>query len=286
MRYRVLLLLWLQVPALVLADPVVRIDQDGPEQIRRLARPIFQGIAHVELAAETPRRMRGQALLIDLQAPGLSFFVNPPSEKAPEKFESITTSNFLKKYRLQAAINAAPFHPVVKEEGVLQEVIGLAVSRGKLVSKPQKGYAALLLTADNKARIVEQPPDSLQGIENACGGFKQILREGKNIGPDDALHPRSAVGISRDGRTLILLVIDGRQKNHSLGAKQSETADWLVRLGAYCGLNLDGGGSSSLVIAESPTMVRILNRPIQSGVPGRERPCPNHLGIYARPLPR
>jgi exopolysaccharide biosynthesis protein len=68
------------------------------------------------------------------------------------------------------------------------------------------------------------------------------------------VHPRTALGVDRDGR-LILLVIDGRQPA-SRGATLEETATIIRELGAMRAMNLDGGGSSALVVAGI-----LLNRP-------------------------
>lgn len=58
--------------------------------------------------------------------------------------------------------------------------------------------------------------------------------------------PRSAVGITKDGRYL-LAVVDGRQ-SHSVGLTLTDWARLLVKFGAQDALNLDGGGSSDLVV--------------------------------------
>lgn len=266
------------------ARAALRIDRATPAEVEAAWRPRFRGIEQMALEAEEPRRLRGQALRIDLKAPGIRFRVNPSNGDRPLECDSVNTSTFLARHKLQAAINSAPFDPVVNDEGVPQNVIGLAIDDGERISDPHAGFGAILIDAENRARIEEQPPASLEGVVHACGGFKVIVAEGKNVGPDDVLHPRSAAGVSKDGRYLILLAIDGRQIFHSLGAKQSETADWLIRLGAWSGLNLDGGGSTSLVVAGPDGAPEILNRPIHQGKPGRERPCPNHLGVFAEPL--
>lgn len=267
----------------------VRIDLLGAELTvgEEAWQPLFQGVKGLALAADQPRRLRGQALRIDLEAPGLKFFVSPSNGERPLESDSITTSHFLEQHRLQAAINSAPFSPVVSDEGIPQDVVGVAISRGEVVSGPQEGYGALYITADNRVTIGPQEAGlDLSGYENACGGFQIILKEGVNIAPDDALHPRSAAGLDTEGRHLFLLVIDGRQPGHSEGVTQKELADWLRKLGCHTGLNLDGGGSSSLVIQNGEGRPRILNRPIHKGKPGTERPCPNHLGVFARPLER
>ncbi len=46
-------------------------------------------------------------------------------------------------------------------------------------------------------------------------------------------------------------------------------------------MNLDGGGSSTMVVAGRDGQSRVLNSPIDNYIPGRERPVANHLGIFA-----
>lgn len=60
------------------------------------------------------------------------------------------------------------------------------------------------------------------------------------------MHPRSAAGVTADGR-LVLVVVDGRQPQ-SRGVYLEELAVVLRDLGARWALNLDGGGSSALVV--------------------------------------
>lgn len=245
---------------------------------------IFQGVEHQPLHVEQPRRQRGHAMRIDLRAPGVAFLVTPGNGDRPLDVDSVTTSHFLQRHELQVAINAAPFHPVVNQEGIPQDVVGLAVSDGLLISEPNREFGAILIDARNQAQIVQQPPASLEGIQHACGGFQIILQDGKPTTEEQQPEPRSAIGISQDSRYLILLVIDGRQVLHSQGATLRETAEWLLKLGAWSGLNLDGGGSTSLAIQSSDGTAKVLNRPIHLRIPGTERPCPNHLGVRARPL--
>jgi exopolysaccharide biosynthesis protein len=62
--------------------------------------------------------------------------------------------------------------------------------------------------------------------------------------------PRTAIGISENGRYLILVVVDGRQPFYSDGATFVELAELLIKFDVYYGMNLDGGGSSTMVIEE------------------------------------
>jgi exopolysaccharide biosynthesis protein len=115
-------------------------------------------------------------------------------------------------------------------------------------------------------------------------GFGVVLRNGAVTGKDDAMHPRTAAGIARDGRTLYLVVLDGRQPGYSEGVTTAEVGAWLKALGAWDGINLDGGGTSTMVIEDRARSARIINLPIHDGMPGRQRVAGSHLGLRARRL--
>lgn len=59
--------------------------------------------------------------------------------------------------------------------------------------------------------------------------------------------PRTAIGQRKDG-IVLLLVIDGRRPGHSIGVDMVELTNIMLRYGAYNASNLDGGGSSSIVV--------------------------------------
>ncbi len=247
-------------------------------------RPLFEGVEYRQAIARKPRPQRVHVVRVDLAQPGVSFLVTPSNGERPGETDGLKTSSFLLKYGCQVAVNASPFRPVSRKEGEPKDVIGLSISRGEKYSDPAGSYGVLLLGKDNKARIAV-PPLDLKGVYNAVGGFRLLLKKGRNVGTDGAIHPRTAVGITRDGRYLLLMVIDGRQRGYSEGATTAETARWLHEFGAYSGLNLDGGGSTSLVISDGKGGCKILNRPIHAMIPGTERVNANHLGVLARPLP-
>lgn len=245
-------------------------------------RPIFSGVELTDLVADKPRLLKGHAVRIDLTAEGIQFLATPGNADKPGETDGAKTTTFLKQHKLQVAINAAPFSPVEQKEGSPRDVVGVNVSRGKLVSDASVNYPALLLTKDNKARIAE-PPFDFTGIENAVGGFQVVLKDGKVTEGVKDLHPRTAAGISRDGRYLIWLVIDGRQLTYSVGVTTAEAGEWLKSLGASEGINLDGGGTTILVTADKNGEPKIVNRPIHGGKPGEERVSASHLGLYAKP---
>lgn len=90
-------------------------------------------------------------------------------------------------------------------------------------------------------------------VKTAMGGIPVLISDGQIVEMDkemagsslNAKHPRTAVGYTPDNK-MILLVIDGRQEEHSRGATLEELAQLMYELGAYEALNLDGGGSSAM----------------------------------------
>lgn len=272
------------VCVLLVALPFSPARAEGPFHKFGDWKPIFKGVEIVALEAKKPRLMRGHAVRIALDTKGLRFLATPDNGERADHTDGLKTSTFLVRYKCQLAINASPFHPIHAEEGRPQTIQGLTVSEGKIVSPERPSYPALLLTKDNRA-VIARPPFNLDGVHNAVSGFAIVLRDGKVLEGSDDLHPRTATGVSKNGKTLYLLVIDGRQPHHSLGATTAEVGQWLAALGAHDGINLDGGGTTTLVM-EQPDGYKIVNRPIHAGKPGMERVSASHLGIYAPPLDR
>jgi hypothetical protein len=245
--------------------------------------PAFRGIDYAELAAGAPRAMTGYALRIDLRDPEVSFLLTPSNGEKPGETDGLKTTTFLTKYKCRAAINAAPYDIVHEEEGKPVDVVSLNISRGELISAETGWFGGLMMTKDKKVRI-SWPPLDTNGVYNALAGFQIVLQDGENIGVDKAIHPRTAVGVSKDGNTFYWLVIDGRHPDYSEGATTRDVGIWLAGLGAWEGLNLDGGGSTTLVLQQPDGTARIMNRPIHGGVPGAERVNGSHLGVYAEAL--
>lgn len=245
--------------------------------------PRFAGVDVARLEADQPRRLRGVALRIDLKAEGISFLATPDNGEKPGETDSQLTTGFLAQHKLQAAINAAPFSKVTNDPATPQDVVGLLISEGRTVSAAA-GMPALIITKDNKARIAS-PPVSAADAWNAVGGFSVVLRDGElTHSGDTKLHPRTAAGVSRDGRHLYWLVVDGRQFAHSGGITTPEAGFLLRHLGAWDGINLDGGGTTVMAAARPDGSPEILNRPIHGGIPGLERLSGCHLGLRAKPL--
>ncbi|MCM2390637.1 phosphodiester glycosidase family protein [Streptomyces albipurpureus] len=95
--------------------------------------------------------------------------------------------------------------------------------------------------------------------------------------PNNTAAPRTAVGFSHDGRTMQIITIDGRQAD-SAGVTLTELGRMLQRAGAHNALNLDGGGSSTLLARPvGGDELRVENSPSD----GSERTVPNGLALTA-----
>lgn len=121
-------------------------------------------------------------------------------------------------------------------------------------------------------------PQSGHAPELAVGG-SPIMFDGTPVPrlDDRERAPRSAAGTSADGRRMWLLTLDGRQSD-SVGATLHELAKLLREMGVDDAVNLDGGGSSTLVLRDpGATEVTIVNDPSDPS----PRFVPNGIGIYS-----
>jgi len=229
-------------------------------------------------------RLEFWALKIALYAQEIDIVVKGGASNEDQTL-STKVSSFVRDNNLLAGINAVPFDIVSSKEGRLIQNVGIVVSDGKLIASANSNYDALVFYKDGKAAVVNQSAiKSVENIENATGGFHQILTDGEpsqRTHDIKARHPRSAAGISQDGKYLYLVVIDGRRKG-SVGATEEETALLLRSLGSWEGINFDGGGSSALAMRFADGKVRVINTPIHNGIPGQERAVAGCIGIKLR----
>jgi hypothetical protein len=116
-------------------------------------------------------------------------------------------------------------------------------------------------------------------MDQAVGGGPVLINQGKiQISNNEERkfagkaildkHPRTAIGYTLDGR-IIILAVQGRMKGIADGATLTEMANTLLELGCYEAMNLDGGGSSCLLVNGKET--------IKPSDPVGQRPIPAAL---------
>ena len=161
-------------------------------------------------------------------------------------------------------------------------VEGPAVTDGKLWGPADKPQAVFMIDGRGKP-VVRELKDPPADAKQVIAGRHVLVKDGQNVAPPPEQspfakgpHPRTAVGIRDDGKTLVLVVIDGRQKGQAVGMSLKDEADVMLKFGCTDAINLDGGGSSVLAIRDPQTgKMQIMNHPSD----GRERAVGNVLGV-------
>lgn len=268
---------------------------------------IAPGIRYIHQTPPHPRPLHIHAMLIDARHPRVRFNTTAPhTEWIGNLHETrrTTTRDFMREARaaglsMIAAINADAFEPwpAPYAKRSLSNLRGLAVSSGELVSPPLEEGASFVVYTDRRVAI-ERTVQTVNGIDIAVSGFAVVLENNVAIGGDERLAPRTGIGVSGE-RYVILLVIDGR-RHASQGATTIEVGRWLNFFGAEDGVNLDGGGSATMV-RHDPTVpgdgVVLLNSPVGDGknwlngdaatereqYQPTERANGNNLGVYLAP---
>ncbi len=269
--------------------------------------PIFKGVEHA-VGTNMPDGSMYSVLQVvhivrvDLTDPDVRLFSSPPlPDYAAGSSETAgyRVSTFLLTNQLQVAINANEFSPTSTylTEGTAMDISGLSICQGFVVS-PQSSSddaASLMFTSNNTPiwSFTNWPATSTEGIYTAVSGMYPILVNGINIshnylGDSDSIHgyqPRTALGISADRRYLFLMTLDGRQPGYSNGSLDFQTADWLLLAGASDGINMDGGGSTTMAMQTSTGEALVLNHSSTMAERDRERTVGSHFGVYAKPVP-
>lgn len=188
------------------------------------------------------------ALIVDLSHPGVRIRATPYAERWQ------TVSEYATSNHLAAAMNGGFW-------GMFQRAQGVTAGGGARwpdgSDDEEVGFFAV--TREGRAWIspCERVDDNVGNarISEAVSGQPMLVRNGHmDMVSLDAFdgsnmrHPRSAVGVSRDGKTVILIQTDGRQ-GFSRGMTLYELARMFEELGAFTALNLDGGGSSAMFVA-------------------------------------
>ena len=257
------------------------------ERATAIDQELFKGTRHVRLILTEPRRIVANLVFIDLNEVTLESHVTAPDPDLSPKLRAATVGQFLERNRLQLAINANffdPFHSnspwdFYPQSGDPVTVLGTAASSGNIYSTQVWAGATIFLSRQNRVQM----GGTATNIWNAVSGDQWLIQHGTNVAKADhfGVYPRAAVGFHSARNKLILAVIDGKQPGFSEGMTLPELAELFRSHGAHHAINLDGGGSVTLVAADRHGKALVLNSPIHTRIPGRQRPVANHLGFRA-----
>ncbi len=131
----------------------------------------------------------------------------------------------------------------------------LAPKGGVVVSTPAEGTRVTEITSLIPGQTLELGWTlGWANVVDAIGGNPTLIEDGQIVwnnvsgaGSFFTRHPRTGVGVTANGKVLFVTV-DGRQKNYSIGMTLEQFADLMRDQGAVWALNLDGGGSTTMVV--------------------------------------
>lgn len=263
----------------------------------RGAEPIFQGVRYLHQHRAKPRPLNVHVVAVDLNAAGIRFAVTPPNPKRSSgKNEVILkrTTSFAREVGAQVAVNGTFFSSDKKpwRAGADGGVSYLAVYDGTAYSGRRRPDEVIvrwwskglsLWVTPGEAPWKFEPGDGQMALGMAR--WAQLLSGGlvlPSAGKD--FHPRTAVGMDKSAGTAFLVVVDGRQPRVSEGVNLRELAQILAGFGAHTAINLDGGGSTTMVIQQPGGKHKVVNRPSDLYPLCIERPVGTHLAVFAEKL--
>ncbi len=208
--------------------------------------------------------------VINLDNPKIEIIIDKTNDKT-------MTSKFAKKYQCKVAINGEAGISAHLNTGY-GEYIGNIVINGETIMLLDSDIRPFLsFDKNNRAKYF---PEKIVDVTytpekyNTIWGRFDILVDGKVV-INNFLNnpsPRTAMAIDKERNRLFLLVADGRRPGYSMGLDRTEMAHVLKAIGAYDGMSVDPGGSSTMYCS---MLGGIINFPSDNV----ERPTYTHFGI-------
>jgi hypothetical protein len=242
-------------------------------------RALGPGIDYERIVVDGPAVVH--VVRVDLRRPDLIPVATPPSEGRAVPAQRVR--DFAVENDAAVAMNTAFFHPFHSNSpfdyyprtGDPTEPFGLTMTDGVEFGANRFHKATVFLSED------EVGLERFDDARWAVTGRTVLVRDGQAQDADEkAIAPRSA--IAYDGDHLWFVVADGRQPGYSEGMTLSALAQLLADKGAQWAIEMDGGGSSTLIDA-TDRPVRALNCPIHTRLPCRERPVAAQVGVRYAP---
>lgn len=160
------------------------------------------------------------------------------------------------------------------------EPMGSLVMNGKTYKSTSKSYFAIL---DDGSAVIGSGAVPSNAVE-VVGGEVMLVQNGvvnPNIKGDQSKFPRTSIGLTADGK-VILVTADGRQAPSSCGQTFEENAQQMLSLGCVTALQVDGGGSATIVSQrEGESSLSVRNSPSD----GVERIVSTALLVYSNATP-
>lgn len=227
----------------------------------------------IELYKVNPGSYRGYAMKIKLKDPTAMKMSLSDSKSGAE-----TTLHAVNRYGAVAGINAGGF----ADANGKRYPLSTTVVNGKYITGFQASFKDLFFVGMNASgKLIggkfhsKSELDKLEPVFGATfvpvllqNGRKATIPDKWKTSPKRA--PRTVIGNYKDDQ-LLIIVVDGYNENGSSGATLQELQNKMYALGVQNAYNLDGGGSSSLVLNG-----RVVNKPSD----GSLRPVPTNFLFF------
>ena len=238
-----------------------------------VTKQVFDGVKMITRTTSAPNNVI-HILEVDMTKPGVSLGSTASSARQQR------TSSFATAAGASAAINGDLFSYAT------YATTGLAAGgHAKWADTSDDNFSANIAFSDGQRVEIHNAAETLAfdsaWMKGVVSGHPQLVKAGVKLATNPASpacptrNPRSAVGLSQDGKTVFMVVVDGRTTT-SVGMTCTELATLMKDLGAHQAINLDGGGSTTMYLKGTG----IVNRPSV----GAERVVGNHLAVYAPKL--
>jgi hypothetical protein len=151
-------------------------------------------------------------------------------------------------------------------EVIMRDVVeGYTLQTGQMVIMSQNVYLDALIESGDIITVQRKMVGDFEGVRWGIGAYGRLVENGEVlsniVGIDPTLrHPRTGVGIKSDG-SVFFIAVDGRQTGYSNGATLYELADMMKERGAVVAYNLDGGGSTTMVLRNQDDQIYVANQP-------------------------
>ncbi|MFC9558760.1 phosphodiester glycosidase family protein [Agromyces sp. NPDC056965] len=173
-----------------------------------------------------------------------------------------------------AVVTDGVVQSVTTDPAVIDAPASIADGSGVLIGR-EAGAATLA------ALVVGQQVDVAVGtnheVDLAVSGSQRMIVDGVQTADDQVEAARTAVGVNRDGTEVTVVSIDGRAGD-GRGMTIQELGDLMLDLGVHNAVNLDGGGSTTMLARRAGTSeAQVINRPSD----GNERIVANSLAFFS-----
>jgi len=160
-------------------------------------------------------------------------------------------------------------------EAIEAGVGNMSIDSGRAVLSGHGVSSSIVLSrlvVSDTLRIVQSIVPGVGRLTEMIGGYPKLVSQGGSNAFDAPREPRTAAGFSSDSSTLFLFAVDGRQGLLSVGMTFEELAAFMILSGVAEGINLDGGGSTTMLVRD-----QVVNSPSD----GTERAVSNSLLVIS-----